>query len=364
MIRPTMTDLAKPPALLVQCRPGFEAEAVAEIANCADTPMMGSTRAHAHDGYVLFQSDSAHDWRTLQRALPLRTLCFARQAWPVIAHLPALSNRDRITPIVDGLRTARTAVSAIMLEYPDTNEGKTRSGFCKRFAPLLQAALERAGMLKPAQRRLPQLQLFFPDAAQAWIGLSDTAACSPWPMGIPRLRMPREAPSRSTLKLAEALLTLLDDAERERWLRPGQKAVDLGAAPGGWSWQLASRGLRVTAIDNGAMDARLIADGLVTHVRADGFVWRPKGRVDWLVCDMVEQPARIAALIAEWTQKGYCRHAIFNLKLPMKKRYAALQQAHATIAGQLGKLSFTLRFKQLYHDREEVTAYLSRHDIR
>ena len=361
---PTMPDPAVAPALLVQCRPGFENEAAAEVRDCAGGHIFGTARAQNDDGYVLFHSDGTHDWRTLQQALPLRGLCFARQLWPVIAHLPALPARDRVTPIVDCLKSARMSVSSVMFEYPDTNQGKTRSGFCKRFAPLLQAAMEHAGMFKPGQRRLPQLQLFFPDAAQVVIGLSDGAACSPWPMGIPRLRMPREAPSRSTLKLAEALFTLLDDSERERWLRAGQKAVDLGAAPGGWSWQLASRGLRVTAIDNGPMDKRLIADGLVTHLRADGFVWRPQGRVDWLVCDMVEQPARIAALIAEWTRKGLCRHAIFNLKLPMKKRYAAVQQARETIASQLGKLPFTLRFKQLFHDREEVTGYLSRHDIR
>ncbi len=359
-----MTDPATRPSLLVQCRPGFENEASAEIADYAVSHGLGTARADANDGYLLFHFEAARDWRSIQEALPLRALCFARQAWPVIAHLPSLPSRDRVTPIVDCLASARTAVSGVMLEYPDTNEGKTRSGFCKRFAPLLQTAMTRAGMLKPGQRRLPQLQIFFPDATQAWIGLSDPAACSQWPMGIPRLRMPRDAPSRSTLKLAEALLTLLDDTERERWLRAGQKAVDLGAAPGGWSGQLASRGLRVTAIDNGPMDPRLIADGMVTQVRADGFVWRPKGRIDWLVCDMVEQPARVAALIAGWARQGDCRHAIFNLKLPMKKRYAALQQARATIVSQLRKVPFTLRFKHLYHDREEVTGYLSRHDLR
>ncbi len=360
-----MPEPADASALLIQCRRGFESEAAAEVRDrAADRHMVGTARLHANDGYVLFHPEEATTWQALQRALPLRGLCFARQAWPVIAYLPSLPSRDRITPITDCLKSARTAVCGIMLEHPDTNEGKMRSGFCKRFAAPLSSALEHAGMLKPAQRRLPQLQLFFADACQAWIGLSDAAACSAWPMGVVRLRMPREAPSRSTLKLAEALLTLLDDTERERWLRPGGKAVDLGAAPGGWSWQLANRGLRVTAVDNGPMDARLIADGLVTHVRADGFVWRPPGRVDWLVCDMVEQPARIAALVAEWTQNGLCRHAIFNLKLPMKKRYAAVEHAREVIGRRLGSMPYTLRFKQLYHDREEVTGYLGRRDLR
>ncbi|MCB1962337.1 MAG: 23S rRNA (cytidine(2498)-2'-O)-methyltransferase RlmM [Rhodocyclaceae bacterium] len=350
---------------LAQCRAGFEAEAAQELAERARSQHIAGRASPApRHGYVMFQIDDRVDWATLQKAMDWRTLCFARQAWPVVAHLPALPERDRASPIADVLAAQRSAVGGVMLEYPDTNDGKARSGFCKRFEAPLGAALTRAGLLKADSRRLPRLHVFFPDATQAWIGLSDPRLASDWPLGIPRLRMPREAPSRSTLKLAEALLTLLDAEERARWLRPGAKAVDLGAAPGGWSWQLASRGLRVTAIDNGAIDAKLLAGGMVTHVRADGFVWKPRSAVDWMVCDMVEQPARIAALVAEWLGKKHCRHAIFNLKLPMKKRHQALQQCAAILTEKLAGVPLTLRFKQLYHDREEVTAYISRHDTR
>src|SRR3546814_12142776 len=44
-------------------------------------------------------------------------------------------------------------------------------------------------------------------------------------------------------------------------------------------------------------------------------------RSDWMVCDMVEQPRRVAARMGEWFANGWCRQAIFNLKLPMKKRW-------------------------------------------
>jgi 23S rRNA (cytidine2498-2'-O)-methyltransferase len=178
-------------------------------------------------------------------------------------------------------------------------------------------------------------------------------------MGIPRLRMPAGAPSRSTQKLAEAFATFLDDDEASV-LRAGQRAVDLGAAPGGWSWQLAHRGLRVTAVDNGALKGEVARDPLVTHVRADGFRYRPKRAVDWVVCDIVDQPSRVAALMARWIGERLARHAIFNLKLPMKERYAAVEAAAATIDAGLGDTEATLRFRQLYHDREEVTGYLAR----
>jgi 23S rRNA (cytidine2498-2'-O)-methyltransferase len=107
------------------------------------------------------------------------------------------------------------------------------------------------------------------------------------------------------------------------------------------------------------MDAALLASGLVDHLRADGFRYRPQKPVDWLVCDMVEQPRRVAALMAEWLATGQCRHAIFNLKLPMKKRHDEVQLCLGLVADALaaaGKRG-ELRARQLYHDREEITVF-------
>ena len=78
-------------------------------------------------------------------------------------------------------------------------------------------------------------------------------------------------------------MTLLTPAELESTMRPGQRAVDLGAAPGGWSWHLANRGLRVTAIDNGPMSPQALATGMIEHLRADGFT----GDMDAAVWDQV-----------------------------------------------------------------------------
>ena len=194
------------------------------------------------------------------------------------------------------------------------------------------------------------------------VGLSLPSEGSAWPMGIPRLRMPKDAPSRSTLKLAEAILTFLSPDEQKSSLRPGLTAVDLGAAPGGWSWQLVSRGLRVTAIDNGPIAASVLATGLIKHLRTDGLTWRPKKAVDWMVCDMVEQPSRIAPVMADWLATGRCRRSIFNLKLPMKKRHEEVERCRNLIDQRMraAGLKYVLRIKHLYHDREEVTCYLTR----
>lgn len=75
---------------------------------------------------------------------------------------------------------------------------------------------------------------------------------------------------------------------------------------------------------------------------------------------MVEQPLRISKLIAKWLINGWCRETIFNLKLPMKKRYQEVQLCLDTIASLLEKqgLKFAIQAKHLYHDREEITIHI------
>lgn len=198
--------------------------------------------------------------------------------------------------------------------------------------------------------------MVFTDWSKAWLCDVPSGFASPWPTGIPRLRMPREAPSRSVLKLVEALLILLTEEERRRFLKPGMNAVDLGAAPGGWSWQLAQHGLSVTAIDNARLAKAVLATGMVEHIAADGFKWRPRRPVDWVVCDMVQPPSRIAELMGDWLGHGLCRHALFNLKLPMKKRLTAIDDALSRLHKKM-RSEVEVRVKHLYHDREEVSVY-------
>lgn len=351
------------PALgvLVQCRPGFEADAAQEL-QAEGRRLAGRIETRNNSGFVYLALDTPAPHDEIRRRLDIARLIFARQAFQVLAIIDDLPERDRLTPLKEAIESFGERFSELLLETPDTNDGKEQSGFLKRFGPLLQNALNEAGLLRPDTPHLPRLHLFLVGNRQAWLGLSMPSESSPWPMGIPRLRMPREAPSRSTLKLAEAILTLLTPDEQKTTLRAGLQAVDLGASPGGWSWQLASRGLRVTAIDNGPLAPSALATGLITHQRADGFTWRPKKPVEWMVCDMVEQPSRIAPLMAEWIASGRCRHSIFNLKLPMKRRQEEVERCRALIDQRLrpAGIKYTLRIKHLYHDREEVTCYLTR----
>ena len=347
--------------LLALCRAGFEKELAAELDVFArKIGLEGFVRARDGQAWVSFEAYEGVAYADLAEACDWRKLVFARQITPWFARVDALPERDRATPLVTATREAGQRFSALFLETPDTDEAKQRSGFCRRFAEPMTKALREAGLLRTSRVGLPELHIVFPDANSAWLCASAPGKAAPWPMGIARLRMPREAGSRSTLKLAEALLALLGEDERSLALRPGMRAADLGAAPGGWTWQLAHRGVHVTAVDNGPMAASVLDTGMVEHLRADGFTWKPRRPLDWMVCDMVEQPSRIASLAADWIGSGRCRHTIFNLKLPMKKRLDAVEQCRTLIHKRLASVgAYDLRIKHLYHDREEVTAYLT-----
>jgi 23S rRNA (cytidine2498-2'-O)-methyltransferase len=349
--------------VVAHCRPGFEAECATDLARIGKAAGTRIDCALTAGEAFVAAAVSDFDAKRWQSALSHAPAWFARSTFAGDGP-HALPERDRITPLCALARDHGAPFSALWLETPDSNEGKQRSGLCRRLAEPLESAALEVGLLVPDDRRRIRLHVLFVDSTHVFIGTSVATTGSPWPMGIPRLSMPRDAPSRSTLKLAEAFISFLSDEDRARLLRPGMRAVDLGAAPGGWTWQLAQRGLRVTAIDNGPLKGEIAGDALVEHLRVDGLTWRPPRPVDWMVCDIVLQPSRIAALVAAWIGDDHCRRTIFNLKLPMKKRYAEVERCEGIIrdAFERRRLRYTLAFKQLYHDREEITGYCTRKD--
>ncbi|HET7844665.1 MAG TPA: 23S rRNA (cytidine(2498)-2'-O)-methyltransferase RlmM, partial [Xanthomonadales bacterium] len=293
---------------LLYCRAGFEPECAQEIEFvAAQRGAHGHARTERDSAFVAFAGELG--------APPVRELVFARQALTLGAEFRGLDPKDRLGPVLDWLRANDVRVADAWVEAPDSTAGGELATLCRGLEAATLAALRKDKRI--AVDAPKRLHLCVVSGTHLLLALADVAHASPWRGGIPRLKLPREAPSRSALKIEEAWLVLLDESERATWLRAGLTAVDLGAAPGGWTWQLARKSIRVTAIDNGPLAQHVLDTGVVTHVRADGFRWRPKKPVDWVVCDMVEQPSRVAALMAGWLVDGDARAALFNLKLPM-----------------------------------------------
>jgi 23S rRNA (cytidine2498-2'-O)-methyltransferase len=352
--------------IVAYCRGGFEPEAAADMRRAAARAGDSVDIASAPlQGFVVATTEFAQRdaWlRAFADAPPI----FARSVFTgegpfAIADAGSKARADRVTPLLQAIRgTCTPPWRSVWIEYPDTNEGKALTSLARALTARIEPALRES--LRPDA--VSRLRVFLVDGTTAYVGESD-ARIPDWPLGIPRLRMPPGAPSRSTLKLAEAFEVFLGERAGDV-LRAGMHAVDLGAAPGGWTWQLVQRGLRVTAVDNGPLKGSIRDDPLVRHVRDDAFRFTPRRPVDWLVCDVVEQPIRIADLVARWIGGGLARRAIFNLKLPMKKRYEEIDRCRDRIENILAASneSYELRLKQLYHDRAEVTGYLHRNSNR
>ena len=343
-------------ALLCYCRAGFEPDLAAELGErAALAGVPGWARATRGEGYVLFNAaDGDAGGPQLSPALPWRELVFARQKLELVAELEGLDPRDRITPVLKALE-GRGRYGGLWVEHPDSDAGRPLSGLARSFGNALRPALRKRGFLTDRDDpRLPRLHVCLLAGDHLLLARGDTVDGAPWPLGIPRLRLHADAPSRSALKLEEALLSLLDERERDVLLKPGMRAADLGAAPGGWTWVLARHHVHVTAVDNGPLQPALLDTGLVRHLREDGFHWSPERTLDWMVCDMVEQPRRVAARMAEWFRNDWCRHAVFNLKLPMKKRWQEVQLCLDLFVEQADR-PLDVRARQLYHDREEIT---------
>ena len=340
--------------LLAYCRQGFEPELAAELTErAALAGFAGYARAQRNDGHVVFVSEEA---QALDRALPWRELIFARQKLRLLAELRGIDPKDRITPLLAAL-AGGGRYGDLWVEHPDSDSAKPLAGLARSFGNALRPALRKAGFLtEKDDPRLPRLHVVFVQGDHLFLCVADARDSAPWPLGIPRLKLLPDTPSRSALKLDEAFLSLLDDAQREALLKPGMTAADLGAAPGGWTWVLTRHHLRVTSVDNGPLREHVLATGLVEHLRADGFHWKPPQPLDWMVCDMVEQPRRVAERMAQWFREGWCRHAVFNLKLPMKKRWDETKLCLELFADQAGR-PLEIRARQLYHDREEITVF-------
>lgn len=347
--------------LLIYCRAGFESEAASEISTrAAELNFFGYPKFTAGAGYLIFHLQPPQSALELMEALRFRRLIFARQWIACTEPLTQISTKDRITPLLAAAQ-ALPKSAELYVEAADTTDGRNLNSFARKFGSALAGAMRQQGlMLQRKQRADWRTHLFVIDGQTFWLGVSPINNSCRWEQGILRLKFPPSAPSRSTLKLEEAWHWFVPKRDWHEKIESGRTAVDLGAAPGGWTWQLVNRNMFVTAVDNGPMSPELMESGQVDHRREDAFTFKPNKPVDMLVCDVVEKPSQVTELMAKWAVNRWSSILIFNLKLPMKQRFAEVEACLEQLQTHLehASLSFKLEAKHLYHDREEITVYL------
>jgi len=205
---------------LLYCRPGFEKEAASEIMQMSQLQgIQGYVKAKPGSAWFCFYPSAPLPVTDFSPQILFKQLIFARQCVFVSEIIKNLPSDDRITPLLTAIKATGQTFNRVFLETPDTNEGKQLSGFCKKFSTPLNIALEKHALID--KNSAWHLHLFFLSSAAVYIGISHIKNSSPHPMGIPRLRFPASAPSRSTLKLEEAFKTMLSEPEQTQYLRNG-----------------------------------------------------------------------------------------------------------------------------------------------
>lgn len=186
----------------------------------------------------------------------------------------------------------------------------------------------------------------------AYLGLSLVMHnLSDWAGGVRRFAREVEQISRAEFKLLEALEVFKVN------LPKNGVALDLGAAPGGWTRVLRQREQYVTAVDPGLLHPTLQADKSVRHKRmlAETYLAEHPDKYDLIVNDMRLDARDSARLMASYAPYLY-RHGavIMTFKLPEKKREIVLDHAFNI----LKKAYVIAGARQLFHNRSEITVYL------
>ena len=150
----------------------------------------------------------------------------------------------------------------------------------------------------------------------------------------------KNPPNRAYLKLWEAL-TSLGDAPKA-----GDRCLEVGASPGGWTWVLQGLGADVLAVDRAPLAPEIAELERVQFKKADAFALSPDevGPVDWFFSDVICYPQRLLELIEVW--KPHCRRFVCTIKFQGETDHAMVRR-FLEMNGA--------RVIHLFHNKHELT---------
>lgn len=174
---------------------------------------------------------------------------------------------------------------------------------------------------------------------------------SDWNGGAIRFQKEEGQISRAKFKLLEA------EANFGIPFASFHEALDIGAAPGGWTSFLLERGLKVTAIDTAKLHPSLLSSPKLTFLQrnADSVKFK-ENQFDLLVCDMSWSPKLTARLVSQLLYALVPGGtAIVTVKLLTKKPMALINEVIGIFEDARMQVQ---QAKQLFHNRDEITLYM------
>lgn len=173
-----------------------------------------------------------------------------------------------------------------------------------------------------------------------------TQCSSPFPDGeVHFIENRNDPPSRAYLKLWE-FFTLEGMAPRL-----GEKVLDLGSSPGGWTWVLDQLGCQVLSVDKAPLAKNLRLSSRVKHIEESAFALDPLavGPVDWLFSDIICYPERLLQLVRRWMDSGMAKNFVCTIKFQGTTNFQVVQE-FAAIPGA--------RIRHLFNNKHELTLYI------
>ena len=161
--------------------------------------------------------------------------------------------------------------------------------------------------------------------------------------------------SRAEFKLKEAIDYFGIDTKKIKL------ALDIGAAPGGWTRHLSNMGAKVIAVDRAALDYEKLNMKNVIHInrKAEELDIKTLGmaKFDALLLDVNAAPEdvlKIALRLSDMLERG--AYLIMTLKLVTPQPLGYIKTASETLKGKFD----SIRFKKLPHNRMEITLFAKR----
>jgi 23S rRNA (cytidine2498-2'-O)-methyltransferase len=338
------------------CTPGFEADLTAELGR-ASSPGAGFVTSAPRGAQV---GDKVRDAVFARQVLPDARVVSGEGPTDLCdAALAALDDDER--------QLVLSGRAALEVFPPDFERaGSARPAPHPLAAPSEEVAdlLAKKVAGKARKRAVDQadavdhvLQVLLTDAWRGWVSLAERAddPLLAWPARFPGGRAPvrgyEDAPSSAYRKLVEALA----------WLGAapgaGDVALDLGAAPGGWTYVLLGLGADVIAVDRAQLSDRVSGHAGLTHLKKDAFAHAPIEDATWLCCDVIDEPARLLDVARRAAASEKLRGLVLTVKLKRPVSKEALDDARAIVRDAPG---FFGRVKHLVHNKNEVTLLLRR----
>ncbi|MBE3559393.1 MAG: hypothetical protein IMW89_09225 [Ktedonobacteraceae bacterium] len=345
--------------LIATAQPEFAQAALAELRNL---DRHCQQREELTPGVLLCESASSG---TLMHKAAVARPIFVRHLAPVQTIVKLQAGEQDIATLVQALaglpafalleRGTHFAVQSRLVQNSKTQVTRPySSGQLNRL--LAEAIAEETGAIESVKKPRVVVSILC-TTEKGFLGISTVEEnLSSWPGGARHFAQTEEQISRAEFKLLEALEVF------SIALPVGEEALDLGAAPGGWTRLLLDAGLSVVAVDPARLDARLTGHPHLQHYHgyAENYLEEAihSGKCFAIIVNDMRMDAREAARLLGRAARCLRQDGIVIsvFKLPHATReirpLANLREALNILHRHYG----LVQVRQLFHNRQEVTA--------